>query len=63
MVDTDESALITPCLAGTTGCLYQAFLPKSSPKGHTGLDENNDDTPLQIIPCAEESNYFKSALW
>lgn len=54
MLDKDESVLLTPCLAGTTGPLYQTFPPKSSPKGPAGLDENN---------CADESNYFKSALW
>ncbi|MCJ1341977.1 hypothetical protein MMC31_000156 [Peltigera leucophlebia] len=60
MVDTDECAPLKPCLAGTTGCLYQAFPPKSSPKGHAELD---DDALQQTIPCAKESNYFKSALW
>ena len=64
MLDEDKSALLTPCLAGTTGRLYQAFQPKSSPKGPAGLDEINDDPqPLQTVPCADESNYFKSALW
>ena len=64
MLDKDESALLTPCLAGTTGPLYQAFPPKSSPKGPAGLDENNEyPRPLRAVPCADESNYFKSALW
>lgn len=62
-MDKDESAPLTR-LAGTTGSLYQAFPPKSSPKGPAGLDENNDySRPMRAVPCADESNYFKSALW
>lgn len=64
MLDKDETVLLTPCLAGTTGALYQAIPPKSSPKGRAGLDENNDySRPLRAVPWPDEPNYFKSALW